>query len=180
VNILAICGSLRARSLNAAVLRAAREVAPGHWSVAMEAGLSGLPYFGAELEQEALPQVVAEFRGRVGAADGLLIATPEYAHGMSGVLKNALEWLVGGAEMAGKPVLVLSASPAATGGRRAQAWTRETLRVMGAFVLEDGLEVPAAAVKIVDGLLIDEPTRAELRKVLASLDEAIRDANAQA
>ncbi|MCE0445230.1 NAD(P)H-dependent oxidoreductase, partial [Streptomyces tricolor] len=91
---------------------------------------------------------MAELRAAVGAADALLIVTPEYAHGTSGVLKNALEWLVGGGEIAAKPVALASASPAITGGDRARAWLAETLTVMGAQVIPQDLRIPQATLKI--------------------------------
>ena len=173
MNVLAICGSLRAQSLNAAVLRAAVQTAPPHWHVTVEPALSRLPYFNADVEQAALPPEVADFRAHAAAADGLIIAGPEYVHGMSGVLKNALEWLVGGGELTLKPVALITVSPAMTGGSRAQAWTRETLQVMGAHVLEDGLRVPGAVPKIVDGRLTDAATSARLGKLLDQLDAAM-------
>jgi chromate reductase len=70
-------------------------------------------------------------------------------------------------------VALITVSPAMTGGDRAQAWTRETLQVMGAYVLEDALGVPGAAGKIVDGRLADPATSARLRKLLDRLDEAM-------
>ncbi|POX41107.1 hypothetical protein C3486_11050 [Streptomyces sp. Ru73] len=169
MNILALCGSLRERSLNGAVLRTAAELcAPG--AVRREPGLDRLPFFRQDVEESGvLPPEVEEFRERAGAAQGVLIATPEYARGTSGVLKNALEWLVGGGRLYAKPVAVVSASPSALGGDRAQAWVRETLTMMGADVLPDGLLIPQATAKITDGRLTDEPTLKELDALLQRL-----------
>nr|WP_237546970.1 NAD(P)H-dependent oxidoreductase [Streptomyces sp. SID161] len=172
VKTLGLCGSLRSGSLNAAVLRAAAELTVPPRELTVDAGLDRLPYFDAEVEETALPEVVAEFRAAVGAADGLLIVTPEYAHGTSGVLKNALEWLVGGGEVDGKPVALASASPTATGGDRARAWLAETLTVMGARLVTPDLRIPQATLKIVDGRLTDEPTRTALAALLDDLARA--------
>ncbi|WP_433498940.1 NADPH-dependent FMN reductase [Sphaerimonospora sp. CA-214678] len=180
MRILGMCGSLRARSLNAAVLRTTAGLFTPPWELTIEPSLGRLPFFNADEEQYALPDVVAELRARLGESDGVLIVTPEYAHGTSGVLKNALEWMVGGGEIANKPVALVSASTASTGGNRAQAWLRETLTVMGANVLPDGLEIPLATRKITDGRLTDEPTIAALRDLLDSLAQAVAEARAQA
>ncbi|MEU5083932.1 MULTISPECIES: NADPH-dependent FMN reductase [Streptomyces] len=180
MRILGLCGSLRAGSLNAAVLRSAAELVVPPRELLVDPGLGRLPFFDADVETTALPRVVAELRGAVGAADGLLIATPEYAHGTSGVLKNALEWLVGGGEMDGKPVALASASPAATGGDRARAWLAETLAVMGAKVIPRELGIPRATLMISDGRITDEPTRTALARLLDDLADAAAEARAAA
>ena len=93
MKILAISGSLRATSLNTVVLRAAGRLAPAGVAIELFEGIGGLPFFNSDLEGERLPRAVAEFRAAIGAADGLLISSPEYARGVSGVTKNALDWL---------------------------------------------------------------------------------------
>jgi NAD(P)H-dependent FMN reductase len=179
---LGICGSLRTGSLNAAALGSIADLCG-------EAGSGGeferaprldlLPFFNPDVERgERLPEAVLAFRARVAAADAVLIATPEYAHGTSGVLKNALEWLVGGGELVGKPVALLSASPASTGGGRAQAWLRETLTVMSAEVLPRGLEIPLAPAKAGDGRITHVPTLDAMRELLDALAQATADATA--
>ncbi|MET9452767.1 NADPH-dependent FMN reductase [Streptomyces cinerochromogenes] len=173
MKILGLCGSLRAGSLNAAVLRSAAELTPSPSELTVGPGLDRLPFFNADVERTALPEAVAELRAEVGAADGLLIVTPEYAHGTSGVLKNALEWLVGGGQIAAKPVALASASPALTGGDRARAWLAETLTVMGAQVLPQDLGIPQATGKITDGRVTDEPA---LQALAALLDDLVRAA----
>ncbi|MFJ4579123.1 NADPH-dependent FMN reductase [Streptomyces echinatus] len=176
MRILGLCGSLRSGSLNAAVLRSAAELTLPPRELVVDPGLGRLPFFDADVEMTALPGIVAELRAAVGAADGLLIVTPEYAHGTSGVLKNALEWLVGGGEIGGKPVALASASPAVTGGDRARAWLAETLTVMGAQVIPQDLRIPQATLKIADGRVTDEPTRAALAALLDDLVAAVVEA----
>lgn len=173
MKVLALCGSLREQSLNASLLRSAADLFTPPWQLTVDPGLGRLPFFNADVEETALPDRVAALRAAVGDADALLIATPEYAHGTSGVLKNALEWLVGGGEIAGKPVALMSASPAVTGGDNARAWLTQTLTVMGAAVLPGGLRVPAATRKIADGRVTDEPTLTELRALLDELARAV-------
>jgi chromate reductase len=179
---LGICGSLRAGSLNAAALSsiaALCEEAGSSCEFTREPRLDLLPFFNPDVERGPLPEPVAGFRARAAAADAVLIATPEYAHGTSGVLKNALEWLVGGGELVGKPVALISASPASTGGRRAQAWLRETLTVMDAEVLPQGLEIPLASAKAAGGLITDPATLDAMRELLDALAQATAQVAAQ-
>jgi chromate reductase len=109
MRILALSGSLRAKSTNTALLVAAAELATPHVSVSVYRNLSRLPHFNPDLEDN-LPAEVCEFHSEVHACSGLLISTPEYAHGIPGGLKNALDWLVGGSGFIGKPVTLLNAS----------------------------------------------------------------------
>lgn len=131
MRILAISGSLRAVSSNTTLLRVAAAVAPAGVEVALYDGLARLPHFNPDLDRVLddpnLPQSVQELRSQIGAADGVLISSPEYAHGVPGSLKNALDWLVGGSEMPGKPVALINASPHAV---HAQDSLAETLRTM--------------------------------------------------
>ncbi len=131
LRVLAISGSLRAASSNAAVLRIAAEVAPPGMDVRIFDGIHLLPFFNPDLDGElhdpALPVAVGELRAAIAASDVLLISSPEYAHGISGVMKNALDWLVGGAEMVDKRVVLFNTAPHATHAHEA---IRETLRTM--------------------------------------------------
>src|SRR5262245_12178892 len=111
MKVLAISGSLRAASSNAALLRAAARVAPDGMVVEIYDGVGALPHFSPDLDVDPLPAPVSELRARLGAADGLLISSPEYAHGVPGSLKNALDWLVSSLEAPGKPTLLISAGP---------------------------------------------------------------------
>ena len=106
--IVALSGSLRTASINMALLEEISKYAP-HGVTFEIASLGALPLFNPDLEIEA-PDVVAAFRAQVIAADAAVIASPEYAHGISGVLKNALDWLVGDTGLFNKPVLVLNAA----------------------------------------------------------------------
>ena len=127
MKIIAICGSLRARSSNLALLRAAAKIAP---EVQIYEGLASLPHFNPDDDEEGAtpPHTVAALRALLAEADGILISTPEYAHGLPGSLKNMLDWLVSDGALVDKPVAILSASP--VGGQFAQASLVETLRTM--------------------------------------------------
>ena len=125
--ILAISGSLRASSSNSAALQAAALVAPAGMRVTIYRGLGSLPHFNPDLEGEPLALVVADLRERVARCDGLLVSSPEYAHGVPGSLKNALDWLVGSPELAGKPAAIINTSPRVV---HADAQLREVLATM--------------------------------------------------
>jgi chromate reductase len=128
MKLLAISGSLRAASHNTAVLVAAKRLAPAGIVIEMFDGIGNLPFFNSDLETpERLPESVAAFRQMIGTADGLLISSPEYARGVSGVMKNALDWLVGSFEFPGKPVALINTSPRATAALAAITLTLETM-----------------------------------------------------
>lgn len=111
IQILAISGSLRSHSSNMSLLQAAEQLAPAHFEFIFFEGLTQLPYFNPDDDNENPPKMVAAFRALIRASDGIMICTPEYAHGLPGTLKNALDWTVSSGDWMGKPVLVLNASP---------------------------------------------------------------------
>ena len=166
--ILAISGSLRARSSNTEALRAAVIVAAESVTVSIFGGLEGLPHFNPDLDGEGAvpPAAVAELRAQIAAADALLICSPEYAHGVPGALKNALDWLVSGPEMVHKPVGLLSVSGRST---HAQASLAETLRPMSTEL------VPAASIVLpLDGRRLDAAAIAANQEFAAPLTAAVR------
>ena len=168
MKILAISGSLRAGSSNAALLRAVAAMAPREAAFAFyEEELGRLPHFNPDLDGEGAvaPPAVAELRARLAAADGVFISAPEYAHGVPGSLKNALDWIVSSGELTDKPVALIVASPG--GGQLAQAALAETLRVMGARVVV-GATLPFARRDVDGAHRVLDPELA--KKLSASLD----------
>jgi chromate reductase, NAD(P)H dehydrogenase (quinone) len=126
--IIGIAGSLRAGSFNAALLRAAVELAPAGTTVEV-ASIKGIPLYDGDLEAaQGLPPAVVELKGKIAAGDGLLIATPEYNNSMPGVLKNAIDWLSRPAAdipkvFGNRPVAIMGASPGGFGTILSQnAW----------------------------------------------------------
>jgi chromate reductase, NAD(P)H dehydrogenase (quinone) len=113
MKILALTGSLRAASLNTMLLRAVQRLAPTDIRVELYRGLGELPPFNPDVEAHGAPRAVGELRSRIISSHALLIASPEYAHGVSGVIKNALDWMVGNESFVGKPVGLLNTSPRA-------------------------------------------------------------------
>jgi chromate reductase len=127
MKIIAICGSLRSQSSNLALLRAATKIGQ---EVQIFEGLANLPHFNPDHDVEGAtpPPAVAELRAMLADADGILISSPEYAHGVPGSLKNALDWLVSDGALVDKPVALINASP--VGGEFARDSLVETLRTM--------------------------------------------------
>ena len=166
MNILTLSGSLQERSSNRALLDATRELAAPGTMVHEYRGLESLPHFNPDLDRDGPPANIAEFRALVQAADGVLIATPEYAFGLPGALKDALDWLVGSGDLYEKPVAILSAAPAPERGANARADLERTLRGQGARV------VTSATIVVPRGetydVLSDPATREALSAVLAA------------
>ena len=177
--LLAIPGSLRAASTNRILLRAAARLVPDGTVVELYGGLGGLPLFDPDLDTDEPPVAVAALRKAVGAADGLLISAPEYAHGIAGPMKNALDWLVRSTEFPFKPVALFNASPRAT---HALGHMREVLVTMSARIVEAAsITVPLGGRQVdTDGLLADPYLADPLRTALARLVEDIRSFNGQA
>jgi chromate reductase, NAD(P)H dehydrogenase (quinone) len=134
VRILAISGGLRATSLNKAVLEAAKILAPPEVEIFLYSGLGELPAFNPDLDGEYLPDVIRTLRREIGVAGGILISSPEYARGVAGSLKNALDWLVSGPEFPGKPIALINTSPRSVD---APAQLRLILTTMSARLVEE-------------------------------------------
>ncbi|HEU4953668.1 MAG TPA: NAD(P)H-dependent oxidoreductase [Gemmatimonadales bacterium] len=168
--VVAFAGSLRRRSFNRALIEAAREIAPPGLTIeTVEIG--GLPFYDADLEAQGDPPPVTGFKTALASADGVLIATPEYNDGIPGVLTNALDWgsrLPGRSPLAGKPVLVMGASPSQVGTARAQLHLRQVLAHVQARVLPPPELLVARAHERFDAELhlTDEGTRRLLADLL--------------
>src|SRR5690349_22794738 len=119
--ILLVSGSTRGGSTNSALLRTAAAVAPDGVGAALYAGMTDLPHFNPDDDHDPLPPAVADLRALIGAADAVLICTPEYAGALPGTFKNLLDWSVGGPEMYGKPVAWVNASGSPTRAAHAPA-----------------------------------------------------------
>ncbi|MES2740717.1 MAG: NADPH-dependent FMN reductase [Pseudomonadota bacterium] len=167
VNIVGISGSLRAASVNTALLKAIAALAPAHVNISLFIDMASMPLFNPDLEgREAAP--VHRLRAALRDADAVLIASPEYAHGVTGVIKNALDWVVGSGELVGKPVAFLSASTRAIHAPEA---LRKTLRAMDAHIVDGAcLAVPVNNSRASEAELLAMPdVTAVLLHVLATL-----------
>lgn len=147
VRVLAISGSLRRASSNTALVNAGARLAPAGSQVSIFDELEHLPAFNPDLDTDQPPSAVAAFRAALQACDAVLISSPEYAHGVPGALKNALDWVVSSGEFIDKPIALVNAS-----SRAIHAWNSllETLTVMSGRVIR------AASITVpLDGMRLD-------------------------
>lgn len=159
--ILAISGSLRTGSSNDAILRFLGRLAPKGLDYTIYDGLAQLPHFDPDLDNDKPPEIVIAFRELITAADGIIICTPEYAYGVPGSLKNALDWTVSSGSLVDKPLSLITAS---TGGENAHAALLLILGALSANTLKDAtLLISFIRSKIDgDGDITDEKTRESL------------------
>ena len=161
MHLLTLCGSLRARSSNQALLRAYARLLPATATVTHYESLSLLPHFNPDLDRDPVPAEVQILRSLVAAADAVIISTPEYAHALPGSFKNALDWLVSDPAFAGKAVVILHVS-------RGSSWAldslKEVLKTMSVKIVE-----PASALVWLGSNQSDETSllvRNDIREVL--------------
>ncbi len=180
LRVLALGGSLRAASTNRMLLGAVRRLAPANIEISLYDGLGRLPLFNPDIEPvSGLPPAVEALMAEVRASDGLMVACPEYAHGVPGAFKNLLDWLVGLPDFPGKPVALLNAAPRATVAQTALA---EILSTMSARIVYGA----CAAVPVLGGdldevgLASNPETVATLSRALAAFAEAMIHARREA
>jgi chromate reductase, NAD(P)H dehydrogenase (quinone) len=148
MELLAICGSLRRDSYNRMLLRYLADHAPEGVSVSI-AEIRGIPVYDGDLEQAAFPDAAAALRERIAAAPAVILATPEYNHGVPGPLKNAVDWCTRpsseiGRVWGGRRLGLIGASAGPGGTRQAQYAWLPTLRRLGVSLYAESLLVPSA------------------------------------
>jgi chromate reductase len=157
-HLLGLSGSIRRDSTNTAILRTLAEHLGNKASLSIFP-LDHVPLYNADLEGELLPQPVRALKEALARSDGIVLCSPEYNHGMSGVLKNALDWASRpgfASPLKNKPALLLTSSPGYTGGARAHAQMRETLAAaLARVVARPQVAIAGTIQKIVDGRLVD-------------------------
>ncbi len=172
--ICGIAGSLRRGSYNRALLRAARELAPDGMQIRIFDRVGDIPLYDYDVEQEGDPEPVVALKRAIGEADGLLLATPEYNHGVTGVLKNLIDWASRPPDdsvLSGRPAGIVGATPGRTGTARSQSMLRQSLVYTNTpAMLQPEVLVARAGEKFDDeGRLTDEPTRNVLKNFLEDL-----------
>jgi chromate reductase len=178
LRILGIAGSLRRDSYNRALLRAAAERAPDGMSIE-PFDLAEVPLYNGDVEARGDPEGVARLKAAIRAADGVLMATPEYNHGVPGVMKNSVDWASrppGDAVLDGKPVGIIGASPGITGTARGQSQLRQAFEFTNSYCMpQPELLVFKAHEKFDgEGNLTDPPTAEHLRRYLAAFAAWVR------
>jgi NAD(P)H-dependent FMN reductase len=163
--VFAISGSTRANSTNHSLIRAIANLMKDSFSVEVFEGIGRLPHFDPRHIDEGAPAEVVFFREKIAAADGVLICTPEYAHGVPGSLKNAIDWTVASCEFSQKPTVLITAS---TDGQYGHKALLETLRVIEAKAIDElQLLIRFARTKINgEGDITDAGTLGEVRQLM--------------
>lgn len=180
--ILGIAGSLRRKSYNLALLRAATELAPPGMSIEIYERLGEIPPYNEDVREVGRPEPVVRITEAVRAADGILIATPEYNYSMPGVLKNAIDWVSRPPQespLRNKPAAIMSASTGISGGMRAQLHLRQSFVFTDTpAMLRPEVIVPKAAERFDEaGRLTDEPTRKFIASFLVDFSRWVRRFN---
>lgn len=170
--VLAICGSTRAQSSNLNLIKAFAALAKDLFEVEIFTGLAELPQFNPDLDTENPAPEVADFRNQLKAADGILICTPEYAMGVPGSLKNAIDWTVSSMEFHQKPTALITASSVGQKGHQALL---ETLMVIEAKMVEETkLIVPFIRTKVNDeGVITNENTLNEVKTLIQAFSNLL-------
>jgi chromate reductase len=170
--ILAISGSTRQRSTNLNLIKAISELAADTLDIHIFQGLSDIPHFNPDIDTDDPPKPVADFRKQLREADGILICTPEYAMGVPGTLKNAIDWTVSSCEFSHKPVVLITASSVGEKGHRSLL---ETLRIIESNIPDDSqLLISFVKTKVSsDGRITDNETLEQIKKVIDSLVKTV-------
>lgn len=175
--LLGLSGSLRADSYSTGILTTLQAELAGDVELAIH-GLADVPLYNQDLDGAAPPKAVAALRQAIASACGLVIVTPEFNYGMPGVLKNALDWAsrpYGTSSLIGKPVITMSASPAFTGGVRAQAQLHESLlATQSVIVPRPQTVIGEVHKKFEDGRLVDQATIDFALSAVADLHDFVR------
>lgn len=170
LNVLAICGSLRKDSYNAAVVRALRSLAPGNMKLTDAPSFGGFPLYNADVkEKSGEPADVIAWADAIRAADGVIIVSPEYNWTIPGGLKNAIDWVsrMKDIPFKDKPVALQSASTGPLGASRMQYHLRQTLVSIDAIMFgKPEIFVTMAQTKVEHGELKDQPTKDIIKKQL--------------
>lgn len=178
ISVLSFTGSLRVGSYNEALLRVAAETAPSELAVTIY-DLANVPLYNADVEAAGAPSSVAHFKAAIDAADALLIATPEYNHGVPGILKNALDWAsrpAGRSPLWQKPVGIIGASRGQTGTARAQSQLRQTFEFTNCFCMSQPELLVSRAHEKFDavGRITDRALEKRMEEFLNALADWVR------
>jgi chromate reductase len=172
IKILAISGSTRKASSNLHLIKAIADLTSDIFIITIFEGLSELPHFNPDLDNEHAPQQITAFRKQLREADGILICTPEYAVGVPGTLKNAIDWTVSSMEFTKKPVALITAS---SSGVKAHQSLLGTLLIIESKMTNDTqLLISYVKTKVSGDKITDPETLDKVIKLTRSLIELIK------
>jgi NAD(P)H-dependent FMN reductase len=174
--VLAISGSTRLQSTNQYLINALINLSAGELDIQVFNGLEQLPQFNPDKDNEQVPDTVRRFRYLISNAEGIIICTPEYAHGVPGALKNAIDWTISTGEFPNKPTMLITA---ATDGRFGHRALLDTMRAVEAKNIDNlQLVIQFAKTKIIKNQITDEKTLHEVEKLLAEFYKTIDETKA--
>jgi len=178
MNLLALSGSVRKGSYNLALLRAMKEQCPTGSFVSVYDQIKEIPTFDPDIDDKDTPDSVRSLTSMMREHDGVIISTPEYAHGVPGALKNVLDWLVSSDVLILKPIIVTSVSTSGLGGVRSYSPLVLILSAMNTnVVIEGSMNVPYAHNKFDDSMkLTDELTKRSIDTLFSAMRQAIENA----
>ena len=165
--VIAICGSTRQNSINHSLIKAIADLSAENLDITIFDGITNLPQFNPDNDGENVADEVADFRQQANAAEGIIICTPEYAHGVPGTLKNAIDWTISSSQFPHKPTMLITASTDGTFGHKALL---ETLKAIEAKNIDNlQLVISFAKTKINnENQITDDKTLYEVQALLAT------------
>lgn len=172
--VLAISGSTRQHSTNDNLIQAISDLSAETLDVTVFKGIGNLPQFNPDDDKDDVAEVVTEFRNLLNEAEGIIISTPEYGHGVPGTLKNAIDWTISSSNFPHKPTMLITAS---TDGKYGHAALLETLKVIEAKnVMNLQLVIPFIKTKVsIDGKITDDKTLQEVNDLIIEFVKTINN-----
>ncbi|MCW3110931.1 MAG: NADPH-dependent reductase [Segetibacter sp.] len=173
-NIIAISGSTRQNSINHSLIKAIADLSAASLDITIFDGIENLPQFNPDNDGDNVAKEILDFRQQLNKADGIIICTPEYAHGVPGTLKNAIDWTISSSQFPHKPTLLITAS---TGGHYGHKALMETLKAIEAKNIDQHqMVIPFAKTKIsADNKITDEKTLADVKALVTAFIETLND-----
>ncbi|MEP7268435.1 MAG: NADPH-dependent FMN reductase [Saprospiraceae bacterium] len=172
--VLAISGSTRQNSINHSLIKAIAELSATSLEITIFEGIANLPQFNPDNDGDNVAKEVADFRQQLDSAEGIIICTPEYAHGVPGTLKNAIDWTISSSSFPQKPTMLITAS---IGGHYGHKALMETLKAIEAKNIDNlQMVIPFVKTKIsMDNKITDANTFAEVKTLIAGFIETINN-----
>ena len=173
-SVLAILGSTRKNSINHSLIKAIADLSVESLNVTVYNRIANLPQFNPDIDGDSVISEVADFRQKLQDAEGILICTPEYAHGVPGTLKNAIDWTISSGEFPHKPTMLITASTDGSYGHKALL---ETLKAIEAKNIDNlQMVIPFAKTKIsIDNTIIHKKTLADVKALITTFIETLNE-----
>jgi chromate reductase, NAD(P)H dehydrogenase (quinone) len=176
--VLAITGSTRKQSVNLNLINAINKLFEEQIQLELFEGIANIPHFNPDLDTDNPPKEVIHFRSRIRETHGVLICTPEYAMGVPGTLKNAIDWTVSSMEFSGKPVALVTAS---LSGEKGHASLMETLRIIESMIAPGcDLVIPFVKTKVKDSEITDKETLGQVSQLMISFINKMNEVTVEA